>query len=280
MGVGTTATYRSATYLLVGIGVHAVLCVSLYGAPLRLATTSPDSTQLLADLDLGPQIVATVQPEVLAEPYRSLPSLGSLYLPNIEKLLSANVDTVVVDKSLHQVLFQSAIERLRIPYVNLHITSLESLLHDAERIARTLGGKLPESLRTCATSLQTRRELPRYTFLLLAWTNPAMAFGKKTLLSDILHAFGGENLVPNKWNQSYPQLSVEWLLHHRPDYVFVVTYTESDIERAQADIAKWWPQSDTKLIALPANHFSHANFSPLKHLRQLKLPQIPKGECP
>ena len=266
-------------YRVIGIYILGLVATAP-ATQLRLATTSPDSTQLLADLGLGAQIVATVQPEVLAEPYRSLPSLGSLYLPNIEKLLAANVDTVVLDRSLHQVYFEEAIERLGIPHEGIHVTSLQSLLQDAQKLAQTLGGKIPDALRSCVLSLQERPQVASFSFLLLAWTNPAMAFGKKTLLSDILHAFGGENLVPDKWNQSYPQLSVEWLLQHRPNYVFVVTYTEKDVERARQDLNKWWPESDTQLIALPAAQFSHANFSPLKSLTQLKLRGLQKGACP
>ncbi|MCB0404170.1 MAG: ABC transporter substrate-binding protein [Bdellovibrionales bacterium] len=275
-----TATLRNC--VLVGLVVFGCLAAGAlsHAAGPRLATTSPDSTQLLVDLGLGPQIAATVQPEVLGEPYRSLPSLGSLYLPNIEKLLATEADEVVVDESLHQVAFQQALKHLGISHIGVHITSLESLIRETTKLENALGGQLPPNLRRCANTLNASTPSPYFSFLLLAWTNPAMGFGQETLLSDILHAFGGENLVPRKWNQSYPQLSVEWLLQHRPNYVFVVTYTDSDVTRAKNDIEKWWPNSDTKLIALPAKHFSHANFSPLKSLRQLGLAQIHPGTCP
>lgn len=250
----------------------AILGVWSSQAATRLATTSPDSMQFLAQLGLGNQVVASVQPEVLAAPYNTLPSLGSLYLPSVERLLSLRVDEVVIDLSLHQTLFRESVRRLGIAATELHITDLNSLISEAQRLSAKFGGAPAEKLKSCSLALADLKPTPTFSFLLLAWTNPAMAFADNTLLSDILSALGGKNIVPKKWKQSYPQLSVEWLINHKPDRVYVVAYESTDLAQARKDVQHWWPHAtNIELIALDANTFSHANYAPLNDLNALRL---------
>jgi iron complex transport system substrate-binding protein len=219
--------------------------VSLAAPPRRVVSLIPATTELLFALGAGNRVAGrTAWCDYPPEAAR-VPNLGNGIQPNVEAVVAARPDLVLLYKSGAN---RGAADRLRA----LGIPTLElatDRIADIARITRMLGQAL--GLREAAESLlaTTERDLAaastapglpssaapiRPTVFILAWDRPAMTLGRGSFLSEILERAGARNVFDDLPSSS-AQVSVEAVASRDPDYILV----ESEGEPAIARRPEW-----------------------------------------
>jgi iron complex transport system substrate-binding protein len=200
--------------------------VRLAAPAVRIVSLIPATTELLFALGLGDHVVGrTTWCDYPAEASR-VPSLGDGIQPNLEAILAAHPDLVVLYNSTQNV---AAAERLRAQQIPTILVATDRL-GDVPRLARllaSLGGR-PEagdslarafdSALTAATVLAPTNP-PR--ILILAWDQPPIAIGAGSFLSELVTRAGARNVFADLPAASAP-VSLEAIAGRDPDLVLVV----------------------------------------------------------
>lgn len=213
----------------------------LPAVPARVVSLIPATTELVFALGAGDLLVGrTTWCDYPAEA-AAVPDLGNGIDPNIEAVVTARPDLVLLYKSGTN---RAAAERFR----SLGIPTLElatDRMEDFDRIARLLGAALGR--REVAESLvaRTRRDLDaatrpsvrrssRPSVFILVWDRPPMTLGRGSFLSEILEHAGGRNIFDDVASSSAP-VSIEAVVARDPDYLL----TSSDGDPKVASRPEW-----------------------------------------
>jgi len=205
---------------------------SLAAQPTRVVSLIPATTELVFALGAGDRLVGrTTWCDYPAEA-TAVPNLGNGIDPNIEAVVAARPDLILLYKSGAN---RAAAERFRA----LGIPTLElatDRMVDFDRIARLLGVALDR--REVAESLvvRTRRDLDaatppsvqpssRPSVFILAWDRPVMTLGRGSFLSEIVEHAGARNVFDDLAGSSAP-VSIEAVVARDPD--FILTAAEGD----------------------------------------------------
>ena len=192
----------------------------------RIVSLIPATTELLFALGLGPSVVGrTTWCDYPAEAAR-VPNLGDGLQPNLEAVLGARPDLVVLYKSTQN---EAAASRLRAQGVPTIVVSTDRL-EDVPRLARLLAllGGLPAAGDSLATAYEA--ELAEgtvaagpdpATVLILAWEQPPIAIGAGSFLSELVTRAGARNLFGDLPQASAP-VSLEAIASRDPGYVLVI----------------------------------------------------------
>jgi len=201
---------------------------TLPAPPSRIVSLIPATTELVFALNAGDRLVGrTTWCDYPAEA-AAVADLGNGISPNIEAVVAAKPDLVLLYKSGAN---RAAAERFRslgIPAIELATDRME----DFDRITRLLGAALgrreaAESLvvRTArdlnsATVQPSSRPAVRPTVFILAWDRPPMTLGRGSFLSEILERAGARNVFDDLATSSAP-ISIEAVASRDPDFVLV-----------------------------------------------------------
>ncbi len=216
--------------------------VSLAAPPARVVSLVPATTELVFALGAGGTLVGRTTWCDYPAAAAAVPDLGNGIDPNVEAVVAAKPDLVLLYKSGAN---RAAAERFRglgIPTLELATDRME----DFDRIARLLGAAL--SRREAAESLvaRTRRDLAaasrppvlpssrRPSVFILAWDRPAMTLGRGSFLSEIVEHAGARNVFDDLATSSAP-VSIEAVAARDPDFILVST----DGEPAIAGRPEW-----------------------------------------
>ncbi len=214
---------------------------SLATVPVRVVSLVPATTELVFALGAGPLLVGrTTWCDYPAEA-AAVPNLGNGIDPNIEAVVAAKPDLVLLYKSGAN---RAAAERFRalgIPTLELATDRME----DFDRITRLLGAALGRREQAESLVVRTRRDLEsasrpsvgpsvRPSVFILAWDRPAMTLGRGSFLSEILEHAGARNVFDDLATSSAP-VSIEAVAARNPDYILVST----DGEPAIAGRSEW-----------------------------------------
>jgi len=198
---------------------------ALAAPPRRIVSLIPATTELLFALGAGDRVVGrTRYCDYPAEAAR-VPDLGNGIQPNVEAVVAARPDLVLLYKSGAD---RGAADRLRglgIPVLELATDRIA----DMARITRLLGRAL--SVAETAESLvaRTHRDLDsasagagspahRPTVFILAWDRPVMTLGQGSFLSEIIEHAGARNLFADL-PASSAQVSIETIAARDPDFI-------------------------------------------------------------
>ncbi|HEU5219321.1 MAG TPA: helical backbone metal receptor [Gemmatimonadales bacterium] len=201
--------------------------------PSRIVSLVPATTELVFALGAGARLVGrTAWCDYPAEA-AAVPNLGNGIDPNVEVVVAARPDLVLLYKSGAN---RAAAERLRalgIPTLELATDRME----DFDRITRLLGAALGVAAQADSVVERTRRDLAaasrsplehRPSVFILAWDRPAMTLGRGSFLSEILDHAGARNVFDDLATSSAP-VSVEAVAARNPDYILVSSQGEPAI---------------------------------------------------
>lgn len=249
-----------------------LLCLAL-GTPapgVRLVTSSPQVTELVFQLGKGGDVVAASEYSHYPPEAKRLPSIGSLFLPSIERVVGFAPDAVVLDRVNLNPTFARALKALGYRLFEMEVVGLDSLRTESLRFLRSAYGETGhpwvDRLPGCVAGY---RPSAPFTFLAVVWFDPPILFGGRTFLSDLLSKVGGTNAVPGDWRLPFPQVTVEWLATRRVDAVFYLREFPGAEKLARQTAARWWPGRDVPLVPLEADKFARASFTPLLHVDEL-----------
>lgn len=207
-----------------GLTDDAGVAVNLAAPPQRIVSLIPASTELVFALGAGDRLVGRTSWCDFPAEAAAVPDLGNGIGPNIEAVVAARPDLVLLYKSASN---RSAAEQLRsfgIPTLELATDRME----DFDRITRLLGAALGKRAEAESLVVRTARDLDSATVLpsrpptvfILAWDRPPMTLGRGSFLSEILERAGAKNLFDDLATSSAP-ISIEAVASRDPDFVLV-----------------------------------------------------------
>ena len=209
--------------------------VALAASPRRIVSLIPATTELLFALGAGDRVIGrTTWCDYPAEAAR-VPDLGNGIGPNVEAVVAARPDLVLLYKSAAN---RDAADRMR----SLGIPTLElatDRMEDFDRITLLLGRALglSEAARALvarttteldAASRPTAQQSERPTVFILAWDRPPMTLGRGSFLSEIVERAGARNVFDDLPSSSAP-ISIEAVVARDPDFILVSSEGDPEI---------------------------------------------------
>ena len=198
--------------------------------PRRIVSLVPALTEMLFALGAGPQVVAVSSYDEFPPEVKSLPRVGALLDPDMERILALRPDLVVIYGS--QTDLQAQFARAGIRVFNYRHAGLTGVFNTLKELGAAVGrsgegDRFAREIRERLDAIQARvRGRPRPRTLLVFERDPASLRGVYVsggvgFLHDMLEIAGGVNVFADVARESV-QPSVEMMLARAPDVVLEV----------------------------------------------------------
>jgi ABC-type Fe3+-hydroxamate transport system substrate-binding protein len=192
--------------------------------PRRIVSLNPTTTEIVFAVGAGARLVGRSHWDSWPDSARLVADLGPAVGPNVEAVLAAQPDLVLLYASADD---EPAARRLRdagIAVAALRIDRIE----DFRRATRDIGALLGDSARAAAvvdsvdrTLARVRaatRGLPAPSVLLVTWQNPVIVIGGGSFLNELLEIAGARNVYADLPAPS-PTVALEDVVHRDPAFV-------------------------------------------------------------
>jgi ABC-type Fe3+-hydroxamate transport system substrate-binding protein len=190
----------------------------------RIVSLIPATTELLFAIGAGSAVVGRTEWCDYPAGTARVPNLGAGINPNVEAVIAARPDLVLLYNSAQHALVARRLRELGIPTLRLNTDALA----DVGRVGRMLGrlsGRTRgadsvvaafDSALAHATVKPASGQRPKV--LLLVWEQPPMTIGRGSFLSELVERAGGENLFADVTTSSAP-VSIEAISTRDPDLI-------------------------------------------------------------
>ncbi len=183
----------------------------------RIVSLNPTTTEILFALGAGRRLVGRTRWDLTPDSARFVPDLGDGLRPNVEAVLAARPDLVVLYASADN---RAAERRLRDAGVRVIALKIDRIAH-FYRATRILGSEtgdtararvLTDSVAAVLDSVQrANRGLPRPSVFWYVWDSPLITIGGGSYMNELVEIAGGRNIYASSPDVS-PQISLEDLL--------------------------------------------------------------------
>jgi iron complex transport system substrate-binding protein len=224
--------------------------------PQRIISLVPALTEMLFAIGAGPQVVAVSSYDHFPPAVATLPRVGALLDPDVERVLSLTPDLVAIYGSQHDLRQQLA--RALIPVYDYRHAGLPDVLTTIRDLGRVTGHA--ETAASVASGIEQALQAIRTRTLGRTAARTLLVFGRQPgairsvyasggtgFLHDMLMAAGGTNVFADLPQESV-QATTELLLTRAPDVILEVrdgpVYSDTQMRQAVAD----W----SRLASLPA----------------------------
>jgi ABC-type Fe3+-hydroxamate transport system substrate-binding protein len=248
----------------------------------RIVSLNPTTTEILFAIGAGSRVVGRTRWDVWPDSARLVPDLGDGIRPNVEAVLAARPDLVVLYASADN---RAAAQRLRAAGIATYAAKIDSIV-EFERAVLALGRLTGDTARARLTRDTVRaaldavraatRALPAPTVFWHVWDDPLITIGGGSYMTELVAIAGGRNVYAELPDVS-PQVSREDVLRRDPD---VVIAGPQGAKRIAADVA-WRPLRavrdgrvvvvDTNLVGRPSVRLGEA----ARSLARLLHPRAP-----
>jgi iron complex transport system substrate-binding protein len=218
----TASISQSATLLT--IRDDAGREVALTAPPQRIVSAAASATELAFAVGLGDAVVAVDKFSNFPAEAKSRPSIGSYIDPDLESIVGARPDLVLVT-DVHLAELVPALEQREIPTLVLNATGIEGVYLDILLLGR-IGGD-PERAEGLVDEL---RERVAKVEAAVAGAKPVRTFfeldpslftaGPGTFIDDLIRRAGGVNIAAGA-TTAYPQLSAEEVVRANPEVIIL-----------------------------------------------------------
>jgi ABC-type Fe3+-hydroxamate transport system substrate-binding protein len=213
--------------------------VALPHAARRVVSLAPSTTEMLFAIGAAGTLVGVSAADDFPPAARRLPKIGSYSGPDLERIIAAQPDLIVVSYGNPQELV-GLLRRRHLPvYVSNPATVSEMMrnlidlgsLTGHSTQARRVVRNMEERLRR--VEQRVSRQPPVRT-LVVIWDEPLTVAGGKSFIQDILRRAGGVNAAAS-FSEAYPKLDPERLLVMDPEVVlFPVAPVENSLDRLKS----------------------------------------------
>lgn len=244
----TSAGRRVGQVLAVLMAVLFVIAPLMAQTPQRIISLVPNLTEMLFAIGAGPHVVAVSSFDRDPEAVRTLPRVGALLDPDVERILSLRPDLVITYGSqteLKAQLARTGIEAFDYRHGGLAdaLTTLRALgvRTGHAREAETLARRLEQQVATTRTRVAGRT--PPRTLLVFGREPGSLrniyAVGGTGFLHDMLVAAGGRNVLADVPRESV-QVTTETILARAPEVILEIRGGTDPSRAATApDVAPW-----------------------------------------
>ena len=225
------------------LALFLTTCAFAQAKPARIVSLVPGATEMLFAIGAGPRVVAVSSYDKEPPQVRSLPRVGALVDPDVERILSLKPDLIVVYGSQHDLARQ--LQRAGIA----HFWYVHGGLADIFTTIRELAARTGDTSQAAQvisqiedTLADVRRRIagqPRPKTMIVFGREPGSlrnvyASGGYGFLHDLLAVAGGDDVFADIKRESV-QASSELVLTRAPE---VIVELRADDESA-ADLAAW-----------------------------------------
>jgi ABC-type Fe3+-hydroxamate transport system substrate-binding protein len=198
--------------------------VSLAAPPHRIVSLNPTTTELLFAIGAGDRLVGRSAWDVFPDSARLVPSVGDAIRPNVEAVLGAHPDFVVLYASQDNRPAYDALRDAGIATAAFKIDSIAQFARDTRLLGRLTGDSARAALTVDTLEATLRRvraataPLPHPSVFLHAWDKPIIAIGGGSFMSELIDIAGGRNIYADS---PLPSLTVtlEDVVRRNPDVV-------------------------------------------------------------
>jgi len=192
--------------------------------PKRIVSLAPAVTETLFALGEGGAVVGVSQYCDYPPAATHLPKVGTFLTPNVEAIAALRPDLIIgpgLSSSRREV---RTLEAMGYPTLTVDDDSLAGIEQSITRIgARTGQQKAAVTLlATIQDHIEGVRARLRHTrprkVVMLVGHEPIVAVGRGTFLDDLLHLAGADNIADLS-AQSWPRLSIEYIIAMRPEVI-------------------------------------------------------------
>jgi iron complex transport system substrate-binding protein len=215
-----------------------------------MISTSPGITEILFALGLGSRVVGVTQYCAYPPEVKKIPKIGSWTTPNLEVILAARPDLIIVQRTaVHD---GTRLRALKLKTLEVHLDEIADIYSAIEAIGAETGvaeraHQLTASIRKQLAEIQARvAGRPPTPVMFVVGRNPGalegiIAVGSKSYLSQVLTLAGGRNILADS-PVAYPKVLHEEILARNPDVIIDMG--------EHADAAALSPQQIASEIAL------------------------------
>jgi ABC-type Fe3+-hydroxamate transport system substrate-binding protein len=193
-------------------------------APRRVVSLNPTTTELLFALGAGGRLVGRTRWDVYPDSARLVPDLGDGIRPNVEAVLAARPDLVVLYAGADNRDAARAFRAAGVPVVALKIDRIAQFAGAARLLGRVVGDSARGAtvadtvLATLARVRAATAALPRPRAVWPLFGEPLYVAGGGSFLSELLDAAGADNVFGDLPAPS-PQVSREEVLRRGADVI-------------------------------------------------------------
>lgn len=200
----------------------------------RIVSLIPATTEILFALGAGDRLVGRTHWDVYPDSARLVPDLGDGIRPNVEAVLAARPDLVVLYAGDDN---RAAAARLRAGGVRTVALKVDSIA-EFRRVTRVLGRLVGDDARgeavvdsvdaTLARVREATAALPRPAVFIRSWKTPLLTIGGGSFMTELLDIAGARNIY-GELPQPSPQVSLEDVVRRDPDLVLASPEGRADI---------------------------------------------------
>jgi iron complex transport system substrate-binding protein len=198
--------------------------IRLTARPIRIVSLNPTTTEILFALGASKQLIGRTQYDMWPDSARFIPDLGPGIRPNVEAVLGARPDLVLLYASADN---RSAAQRLRQAGIVTAAFKVDSIA-EFDRLTRLLGRMIGDSARgnlvadtvkrTLDSVRAVTRGLRRVSVVIPTWYEPLIVIGGGSFMSELVEIAGGRNVYDSTSSPS-PTVAFEDILRHNPEFV-------------------------------------------------------------
>ena len=229
----------------------------------RIVSLTPATTEILFALGAGSRLVGRGEYDHWPDSALRVPNLGPGLRPNVEAILGAKPDLVLLYASQDN---RASARRLRDAGIATAAFKVDRI-EQFDRTTRLLGRLIGDSARgalvadTVLRTLDSVRALtrgrPRVSVVLPTWSKPLIVIGGGSFMSELVTIAGGRNVYDSMPSPS-PTVTLEDVVRRNPDAVLVGPEQAAVVRRSSS-----WPAvpavrrgrilvMDTSLVLRPA----------------------------
>ena len=193
--------------------------------PARIVSLNPTTTEILFVLGAGPRVVGRTEWDQYPAEARAVPSVGDAIRPNLEAVLAARPELVILYASGDN---RDAATRLRRAGVRTIALRIDRIA-EFQRALRLLGWVVGDTARArivgdsvdatlLAVHRRSRERATRPSVLWKAWDQPLIVIGGGSFLSELMDIAGGRNVYGDSPEPSV-QVTLEDVIRRDPDAV-------------------------------------------------------------
>lgn len=190
----------------------------------RIVSLNPATTEILFALGAGPRVVGRTRYDQWPDSAKLVPDLGPGMRPNVEAVLGARPDLVLLYASADN---RDAAARLRRAGITTAAFRVDSIAQ-FDRLTRLLGRLVGDSargvlvadtvMRTLDSVRALTRNVRRPSVVMPTWNEPLIVIGGGSFMNELVTIAGARNVYDTVKSPS-PQVAFEDILRHNPEIV-------------------------------------------------------------
>lgn len=192
--------------------------------PQRVVSLNPATTDLIFALGAGNRLVGRTHWDVYPPEAIKVPDLGSGIRPNVEAVLGAKPDLVILYASNDNRAAASAFRTAGVNTLSLKIDHIADFYRASRTIARLLGDSARGIVVADSVEKTLRRvrsetsSLPKPTVFWHIWDAPLITIGRGSYMNELVEIAGGTNVYGDMAETS-PTVSIEDVIKRNPRFI-------------------------------------------------------------